>query len=117
MRIIDWSSDVCSSDLTSHIACQYGALGIRCNNVAPGVTVTPRVAGRLEDPLFKRINVEMTPNTRLGEIEDVNSTTAFLCSTGGSFINVPTLLIDGAVSYTKSLSHYPLTSPWSAPES
>src|SRR3546814_4506679 len=49
--------------LTSHIACQYGALGIRCNNVAPGVTVTPMVAGRLEDPLFKRINVEMTPNT------------------------------------------------------
>src|SRR3546814_1218461 len=87
MRISDWSSDVCSSDLrapfrlardvvphmkpgsaiinvtstfaviggrrggaytaakgglnalTSHIACQYGALGIRCNNVAPGVTV------------------------------------------------------------------------------
>src|SRR3546814_20641189 len=80
MRIIDWSSDVCSSDLTSHIACQYGALGIRCNNVAPGVTVTPMVAGRLEDPLFKRINVEMTPNKRLGEIEDVASTTAFLCS-------------------------------------
>ncbi|HEY5754201.1 MAG TPA: SDR family oxidoreductase, partial [Steroidobacter sp.] len=27
--------------LTMHIACQYGAQGIRCNAVAPGVTVTP----------------------------------------------------------------------------
>src|SRR3546814_8637590 len=35
--------------LTSQIACQYGALGIRCNNVAPGVTVTPMVAGRRSD--------------------------------------------------------------------
>src|SRR6516164_4427742 len=30
--------------LTTHIACQYGAQGIRCNAVAPGVTQTPMVA-------------------------------------------------------------------------
>src|SRR5262249_14171034 len=29
--------------LTTHIACQYGAQGIRCNAVAPGVTLTPMV--------------------------------------------------------------------------
>ena len=29
--------------LTTHIACPYGAQGIRCNAVAPGVTVTPMV--------------------------------------------------------------------------
>lgn len=102
--------------LTSHIACQYGALGIRCNNVAPGVTVTPMVAGRLEDPLFKRINVEMTPNTRLGEIEDVASTIAFLCSKGGSFINGQTIVVDGGWSSTKYLSEYALTSTWTAAE-
>ena len=33
--------------LTLHIACQYGAQGIRCNAVAPGVTVTPMVEHRL----------------------------------------------------------------------
>src|SRR3546814_17442546 len=38
--------------LTSHIACPYGALAIRCLHVAPGVPVTPLVAGRLDDPLF-----------------------------------------------------------------
>lgn len=98
--------------LTSHIACQYGALGIRSNNVAPGVTVTPMVQGRLNDPLFRRINVEMTPHTRLGEVEDVASTIAFLCSPGGSFINGQTIVVDGGWSSTKYLSENALTSTW-----
>jgi NAD(P)-dependent dehydrogenase (short-subunit alcohol dehydrogenase family) len=102
--------------LTSHIACQYGALGIRSNNVAPGVTVTPMVSGRLEDPLFKRINVEMTPNTRLGQVEDVASTIAFLCSPGGSFINGQTIVVDGGWSSTKYLSEFALTSTWTPAE-
>jgi NAD(P)-dependent dehydrogenase (short-subunit alcohol dehydrogenase family) len=100
--------------LTSHIACQYGALGIRSNNVAPGVTVTPMVEHRLDDPLFKRINVEMTPNTRLGRVDDIASTIAFLCSPGGSFINGQTIVVDGGWSSTKYLSEYALTSTWTA---
>jgi NAD(P)-dependent dehydrogenase (short-subunit alcohol dehydrogenase family) len=102
--------------LTGHIACQYGALGIRSNNVAPGVTVTPMVQGRLEDPVFKRINVEMTPHTRLGEIEDIASTIAFLCSPGGSFINGQTIVVDGGWSSTKYLSPHALTSTWTVAE-
>jgi NAD(P)-dependent dehydrogenase (short-subunit alcohol dehydrogenase family) len=102
--------------LTGHIACQYGALGIRSNNVAPGVTVTPMVQGRLEDPVFKRINVEMTPHTRLGEIEDIASTIAFLCSPGGSFINGQTIVVDGGWSSTKYLSPHALTSTWTDAE-
>jgi len=98
--------------LTGHIACQYGAQGIRSNNVAPGVTVTPMVEHRLDDPTFKRINVEMTPNTRLGQVEDIASTIAFLCSPGGSFINGQTIVVDGGWSSTKYLSDNALTSTW-----
>jgi len=98
--------------LTTHIACQYGAAGIRCNAVAPGVTVTPMTEGRLEDPLFKRINVEMTPHQRLGTVEDIASTIAFLCSPGGSFINGQTIVVDGGWSSTKYLSEFALTSTW-----
>ncbi len=98
--------------LTTHIACQYGAAGIRCNAVAPGVTVTPMTEGRLEDPMFKRINVEMTPNTRLGTVDDIASTIAFLCSPGGSFINGQTIVVDGGWSSTKYLSDFALTSDW-----
>lgn len=98
--------------LTQHIACQYGAAGIRCNAVAPGVTVTPMTENRLEDERFRRMNVEMTPHYRLGQVEDVASTIAFLCSEGGSFINGQTLVVDGGWSSTKYLSDYALTSEW-----
>lgn len=100
--------------LTGHIACQYGAEGIRCNAVAPGVTLTPMVATRLEDERFRKINTEMTPHTRLGTVDDIASTVAFLCSPGGAFINGQTIVVDGGWSSTKYLSEFALTSEWVA---
>ncbi|MBO0680301.1 SDR family oxidoreductase [Mycolicibacterium sp. S2-37] len=98
--------------LTTHIACQYGPQGIRCNAVAPGVTLTPMVAHRLEDERFRKINTEMTPYPRLGTVEDLASTVAFLCSDGGSFINGQTIVVDGGWSSTKYLSDFALSSEW-----
>jgi NAD(P)-dependent dehydrogenase (short-subunit alcohol dehydrogenase family) len=100
--------------LTGHIACQYGAQGIRCNAVAPGVTLTPMVATRLEDERFRKINTEMTPHQRLGRVEDIAATVAFLCSDGGSFINGQTIVVDGGWSSTKYLSDFALSSEWVA---
>src|SRR5580693_6591235 len=101
--------------LTSHIACQYGASGIRCNAVAPGVIRTPMTEERLQDEKFRRMNTEMTPHQRLGTVEDVASTVAFLCSPGGAFINGQTIVVDGGWSSTKYLSDWALTSEWTAP--
>ena len=98
--------------LTTHIACQYGAHGIRCNAVAPGVTVTPMVAQRLEDERFSKINTEMTQHQRLGRVEDIAGTVAFLCSEAGSFINGQTIVVDGGWSSTKYLSDFALSSEW-----
>jgi len=98
--------------LTTHIACQYGASGIRCNAVAPGVIQTPMTEGRLQDEKFRRMNVEMTPHHRGGEVNDIASTVAFLCSPGGSFINGQTIVVDGGWSSTKFLSEFGLTSDW-----
>jgi NAD(P)-dependent dehydrogenase (short-subunit alcohol dehydrogenase family) len=98
--------------LTTHIACQYGPHGIRCNAVAPGVTLTPMVAERLEDERFRKINTEMTPYPRLGRVDDLASTIAFLCSPGAEFINGQTIVVDGGWSSTKYLSDFALTSEW-----
>ena len=100
--------------LTTHIACQYGAQGIRCNAVAPGVTHTPMTEQRLEDERFRKINTEMTPHQRLGTVDDIASTVAFLCSPGGSFINGQTIVVDGGWSSTKYLSDFALSSEWVA---
>ena len=98
--------------LTLHIAAQYGAHGIRCNAVAPGVIQTAMTEERLQDPRFRRMQVEMTPHERLGTVDDVASTVAFLCSPGGSFINGQTIVVDGGWSTTKYLSKYALNSEW-----
>jgi len=92
------------TSLTTHMACEYGAQGIRSNCVAPGVVLTDMIKGRLDDKRFKRMNTEMTPSTRLGNVDDVASTIAFLCSKGGSHINGQTIVVDGGWSSTKYLS-------------
>jgi NAD(P)-dependent dehydrogenase (short-subunit alcohol dehydrogenase family) len=100
--------------LTTHIACQYGAQGIRCNAVAPGVIRTPMTEHRLQDERFRKMNQEMTPHHRMGTVDDIASTVAFLCSPGGSFINGQTIVVDGGWSSTKYLSDFALTSVWTA---
>ena len=70
---------------------------------------------RLQDEGFRKMNVEMTPHTRLGSIDDIASTVAFLCSEGGSFINGQTIVVDGGWSSTKYLSPFGLSSKWTAP--
>jgi NAD(P)-dependent dehydrogenase (short-subunit alcohol dehydrogenase family) len=102
------------TSLTRHIAAQYGAQGIRCNAVAPGVIPTPMTQQRLQDQGFRKMNIEMTPHTRLGSVEDIASTVAFLCSPGGSYINGQTIVVDGGWSATKYLSDFGLTSTWTA---
>lgn len=98
--------------MTTHIACQYGSQGIRCNAVAPGVIQTAMTEHRLADERFRRINVEMTPHQRLGTVDDVAATVAFLCSPGGAFINGQTIVVDGGWSATRYLSDRALNSEW-----
>jgi NAD(P)-dependent dehydrogenase (short-subunit alcohol dehydrogenase family) len=103
--------------LTLHMAAQYGPQGIRSNAVAPGVTLTDMVKDRLEDETFRRVNVETTPFPRLGTVEDIAGTIAFLCSPAGAFINGQQIVVDGGWTSTKYLSPRALTSVWTdAPE-
>lgn len=104
------------TSLTEHIACDYGPKGIRANCVAPGVTMTDMVRHRFEDEMFKRVNVETTPFPRLGEVSDIASTIAFLCSPGAGFINGQTIVVDGGWTTTKYMSDRALRTTWVEPE-
>lgn len=105
------------TSLTLHMACEYGARGIRSNCVAPGVTMTDMVSERLNEEGFRRMNTEMTPAPRLGTVDDVASTIGFLCSKGAEHINGQTIVVDGGWSNTKYLSPEALRADWvPAPE-
>lgn len=106
--------------LTLHMACQYGSSGVRANAVAPGVVETPMTAARLDDERFRRMNVDMTPSTRLGQAEDVAQAIFFLSSPQSAWINGQILAVDGGWSSTKFLSEealsaerLPVTPEWS----
>jgi meso-butanediol dehydrogenase/(S,S)-butanediol dehydrogenase/diacetyl reductase len=90
--------------LTTHVACQYGSSGIRCNAVAPGVVPTEMTEGRWEVTSFRRMNTEMTPSDRDGTADDVANAITFLCSDEAGWINGQVLAVDGGWSTTKFLS-------------
>lgn len=95
--------------LTTHVACQYGSAGIRCNAVAPGVIPTDMTRHRLEDEGFRRMNYDMTPADGWGTADDVANVIAFLCSDASRWINGQVIAVDGGWSATKFLSEKALT--------
>lgn len=84
--------------LTSVLASEWGAYGIRVNGLAPATTKTPRVAAQLlrepgrEDEVVQRI-----PLGRLGLTDDMVGPAIFLASTLSDFITGQTILVDGGL--------------------
>jgi 3-oxoacyl-[acyl-carrier protein] reductase len=102
--------------LTTTMAADYGAKGIRTNMVAPGVVRTDMTDAAWELDFFQRLNQEMTPMDRDCTVEDVAATCFFLASKEGSFINGQAIAVDGGWSTTKYLSNKALTYDWVPPK-
>lgn len=83
--------------LTRAVATTYGAKGVRCNAVAPGLVLTETTAK--EFPAHWRKNVEdETPRGISGAPEDIAEPVAFLASDAARNITGQTLASDGGVS-------------------
>ena len=82
--------------LTKSVASQYGARGIRCNAVVPGLVLTPAVANVSREKL--ELASRSYPMPRLCTPEDVANAVAFLASDEAAFVNGTTLMVDGGAS-------------------
>ena len=83
--------------LTKSVASQYGTRGIRCNAVAPGLTLTPG-AVRNATPEYIDASLALYPMPRLCAPEDVANAVLFLASDEAAYINAATLMVDGGAT-------------------
>ena len=83
--------------LTKAVAAQYGARGIRCNAVAPGLTLTPGAVGNAT-PDYIDGALALYPMPRLCKPEDVAHAVLFLASEEAAYVNATTLMVDGGAT-------------------
>jgi NAD(P)-dependent dehydrogenase (short-subunit alcohol dehydrogenase family) len=83
--------------LTKAVAAQYGARGIRCNAVAPGLTLTPGAVGNATTEYIDAA-LALYPMPRLCTPEDVAGAVLFLASDEAAYINAATLMVDGGAT-------------------
>jgi len=83
--------------LTKSVASQYGTRGIRCNAVAPGLTLT---AGAVNNASQEYIEASLRnyPMPRLCAPEDVAKAVVFLASDDAAYVNAATLMVDGGAT-------------------
>jgi NAD(P)-dependent dehydrogenase (short-subunit alcohol dehydrogenase family) len=81
---------------TKSVAVQYGPRGIRCNAVAPGLVLTPAVAGITSEQL--ELSQRLYPMPRLCQPEDVANAVLFLASDEAGYVNGETLMVEGGAS-------------------
>lgn len=80
--------------LMRSIAVTYGARGIRCNTIAPGVIVVDDAS--LAQREFDSSTTRLTG--RVGRPNDIAGAVVFLASDAASFVNGDTLIVDGGLT-------------------
>jgi NAD(P)-dependent dehydrogenase (short-subunit alcohol dehydrogenase family) len=87
--------------MTRSVAASHGHLGIRCNAVAPGMTLTPALLEAFPAALREIMESE-TLRPQLGKPEDIAEAVAFLASDAARHITGEVLVVDGGLA-----SHVP----------
>jgi NAD(P)-dependent dehydrogenase (short-subunit alcohol dehydrogenase family) len=75
------------------LAAEWGAKGIRCNVVMPGMIATPKVKA-LPEPVRDALNRSI-PLGRIGETDELAGAVAFLLSPAAAYITGAVLRVDG----------------------
>jgi NAD(P)-dependent dehydrogenase (short-subunit alcohol dehydrogenase family) len=83
--------------LTKSVASQYGKRGIRCNAVAPGLTLTPGAVGNATTE-YVDAALQNYAMPRLCAPEDVAKAVVFLASDDASYVQGATLMVDGGAT-------------------
>lgn len=81
--------------LTRAASCDYAALGVRVNAIAPGAIDTPMLRDAFQDPKAKDHILRMHPIGHIGEPWNIAEGVAWLISDAAAFVTGICLPIDG----------------------
>jgi NAD(P)-dependent dehydrogenase (short-subunit alcohol dehydrogenase family) len=81
--------------LTRSFALELGHLGVRCNAVAPGMTITPMIEAEAANEEFRAGYLPRIPQGRFAQPDEIASAVLFLASGDASYVNGATLVVDG----------------------
>jgi NAD(P)-dependent dehydrogenase (short-subunit alcohol dehydrogenase family) len=84
------------SQLTTSMAFELGHLGIRCNAIAPGFTMTPMMDFTDDRATYENY-MSVIPVRRYAEPREQASVVLFLASDAASYVNGVTIRVDGGM--------------------
>jgi len=100
------SSKAAIIQMTRAIAASHGIHGVRCNAVAPGMTMTPALREAFPAALRKAVEDE-TLRDQLGEPDDIAQAAAFLASDAARNVTGQVLVADGGcASHVPGISQF-----------
>ena len=82
--------------MTLPLAREFARIGIRVNVIAPGIFMTPMVAGMTPE-LQASLGAQVPFPSRLGRPEEVAATVGFLFSEGASYITGQAISVNGGM--------------------
>jgi glucose 1-dehydrogenase len=96
--------------LTMLTAVEWGARGIRCNAISPGIVASPGNADVYASDALTAGRRSFVPLGRLGTAEDIGDVVVFLDSDAARYINGVNIPVDGGASHAL-VSLYPTIGP------
>lgn len=82
-------------NVTRNLAVKWARYGIRVNAVAPGTVDTPMTAPMQAAPEIVASEMAHIPFGRMGTVDEIAPTIAFLCTAQSSYTNGAVIVVDG----------------------
>jgi glucose 1-dehydrogenase len=96
-------------NLTTTLALEYAAQGIRVNAIGPGATITPINRAWVDDPVKAAMVTEHIPIPRAGTADEMAGVACFLASDDAAYITGQTIFVDGGLTLYADFRE-----PWSS---
>ena len=84
-------------NLTRTLVLEVSEMGMTVNNIAPGMVLTPFNQKAIDDPDFRKKQVESIPLKRAAEPEEIAALAVFLASSDGDYVTGATYVMDGGL--------------------